>query len=195
MSRSSRLVIFLLLLTGTLSSCLNDLKKVDEIASQKDIGNEIGVNVEVDEMEEGYLRVKIQAPETIRHTQGENTTEFPKGIKAYTYDESGNIESSMSARYATLNEEQGQIQGMKAKNDVVVVNVKGERLNTEELNWDAKEKKIWSDAFVKIRTQDEIIYGRGFTSNEDFSEYTIRKITGTISVKEADMQSDTTTIQ
>ena len=71
-----------------------------------------------------------------------------------------------------------------AKNDVVVVNQKGEQLNTEKLLWDENTGKIYSDEFVKITTPDEIIMGKGFEANQDFSKYKIFKVTGNITVKE-----------
>ena len=37
--------------------------------------------------------------------------------------------------------------------------------------------------FVKITTADEIIFGDGFESNQDFTKYKIFKIRGTISLK------------
>jgi LPS export ABC transporter protein LptC len=176
--------LILLVFPLLLSSCVSDIKKINEIASQKEIGDENGSNVEVNVMEEGYVRVKIQAPETLRHMNGENKTEFNKGVKAFTYNPQHKVESWLTAKNAVLQEQQDQVIWMKVKNDVIVVNSKGEKLNTEELTWDAKAKKISSDAFVKITTKDEIIFGNGFVSNEDFSEYTIKKITGTIAVKD-----------
>ena len=65
---------------------------------------------------------------------------------------------------------------------MVVVNEKGEQLNTEHLVWDEKQEKLLSDEFVKITTKDEIIFGNGFEANQDFSKYRIFKIKGTISI-------------
>lgn len=165
-----------------MSSCVNDLKKIDEIASQKNIGEEIGKNVEVLVSNDGVVRMKITATETIHHTEGKNYTEFPKGIKAYSYNLNGDIESSLTAKYAVLNEAGGEIQGMNAKNDVVVVNAKGEKLNTEELDWNQKQKTISTPGFVKITTPEQIIYGKGLDAKEDFSQYTILHVTGKVKV-------------
>ena len=69
---------------------------------------------------------------------------------------------------------------MEAKNNVVIVNAEGEQLNTEHLIWDRKKRIIYSNVFVKITTEDEIIMGEGFESNEQFSKYKILKPKGTI---------------
>ena len=70
---------------------------------------------------------------------------------------------------------------MEAKYDVVIVNSEGERLNTEHLIWDRKNQRIYSNVFVTITTEDEVIMGEGFESNESFTKYKILKPKGTIS--------------
>jgi LPS export ABC transporter protein LptC len=71
---------------------------------------------------------------------------------------------------------------MEAHEDVVVVNEKGERLNTEKLYWDRNTEQITSDVFVKITTEDQVIQGTGLISNQDFTEYRILNITGIINI-------------
>ena len=72
---------------------------------------------------------------------------------------------------------------MVARNNVVVINEKGEKLNTEELVWDEEKELIYSNAFVKITTKDEIIMGTGMTANQNFTNYVIKNISGIIRVK------------
>lgn len=163
-------------------SCVSNLKEIDEITSKNAIGVETGKNVEVKVSNDGIIRMKIVASETIHHTQGKAYTEFPKGVKAYSYKPDGSIESSLTARYAVMNESAGEIQGMVAKNDVVVINSKGEKLNTEELEWNQKSKTISTPGFVKICTPTQTIYGKGLDAKEDFSVYSIREVTGTVKV-------------
>jgi hypothetical protein len=55
------------------------------------------------------------------------------------------------------------------------------------LIWDEEKKIIYSNSFVKITTSDEIIYGRGMTANENFTDYVIKNITGKIKVKTKDL--------
>ena len=72
---------------------------------------------------------------------------------------------------------------MIVRKNVVVINEKGNQLNTEHLVWDEKQQKLLSNEFVKITTPDEIMYGTGFEANQDFSKYRIFNIKGTISLK------------
>ena len=69
---------------------------------------------------------------------------------------------------------------MEAKNTVKVKNVNGDLLETEHLVWNEKTEMVYTEEFVKITTKDEVIYGEGLESNQDFTKYTIKKISGTI---------------
>ena len=64
---------------------------------------------------------------------------------------------------------------MEAKNNVVVVNQIGEKLNTEHLIWDEKKRRIYSNDFVKITKKDEIVIGEGMEADESFDKWVIRK--------------------
>ena len=64
-------------------------------------------------------------------------------------------------------------------------NVKGDLLETEHLIWNEKEI-VYTEEFVKITTKNEVIYGKGLVSNQDFTKYTIKKISGTIMLTHID---------
>jgi hypothetical protein len=73
---------------------------------------------------------------------------------------------------------------MEARNDVVLINKLGEKLNTEHLIWNPKKEIIYSEEFVKITTAVEIIWGEGFESNQSFTNFKIKQIKGTILVED-----------
>jgi hypothetical protein len=50
------------------------------------------------------------------------------------------------------------------------------------LNWSQEKQEIFTDDFIKITTANEVIYGQGLVSNQNFTKYTIKKIKGTISI-------------
>lgn len=114
------------------------------------------------------------------HTK-EPYTELPDGLKILFFDESAKVESQLTAGYGISYEKSDE---MIVRNNVEAVSVKGDKLNTEELVWSQKTQKISSDKFVKITTRDEIIFGDGFESNQDLTNYKIKKIRGTIRLKE-----------
>ena len=45
---------------------------------------------------------------------------------------------------------------------------------------------VYTEEFVKITTKNEVIYGKGLVSNQDFTKYTIKKISGTIMLTHID---------
>ena len=59
-------------------------------------------------------------------------------------------------------------------------NFKDEQLNTEKLFWNQETKKIYTDGFVTINTENQTVMGFGFSSDENFKNYKLSNITGTI---------------
>lgn len=74
--------------------------------------------------------------------------------------------------------------------NVRMSNVRNERFNTEELFWDMRNQKIYSDSFIHIERQHDILEGYGFTSNQDFSVYELRETTGIFEMKSEGERGD-----
>jgi LPS export ABC transporter protein LptC len=176
--------LFLLALLCTLIfSCENDIAVVNMLVSPSNLPVESGKNVKILYSDSAKIKVKLFAPQMDRYIKNkESFVELPKGLVLEFYNDSMRIISNLSSNYAIRHEKE---RTMEAKNDVVVVNEKGEKLNTEHLIWDEGAKRIYSEAFVRITTKDEIIYGDGFESNEKFTRYKIKNVKGTISINES----------
>jgi len=165
-----------------LSSCENDMSTVTKITSEKEADLEIGKDVEALYSDFGKVKAKLLAPVMQHSDEGKNPyTGMPAGLTLYFYDEKMRIQSQLTAGYGISYDASDE---MIARNNVVVTNINDEKLETEELIWNQKTEKIHSDKFVKITTRDEIIFGEGFESNQDISNYKIKKIRGTIRLKE-----------
>lgn len=162
-------------------SCKTDMEKIKKIAEGNDHFIEAGNDVEVLYSDSAKVRIKLTAGKVIRYLTPEPSTEMPNGVKVYFYNDSMQTESRLTANYAISYDNKDE---MIARNNVIVVNLKGKKLETEELIWDQKKEKIYSNKFVKITTEDEIIFGEGMESNQTFTEYKIKKIKGTINVKQ-----------
>ena len=168
--------IFSLLL---FSACENDMEKVKLLSSKGVEPIESSSNIKILYSDSARLQTEITAPE-MNHFETENSyLEMPLGLKAIVYDNEGKVKSRISADYGINYTRE---QKMEVKKNVVVVNEKGEQLNTEHLIWDEKSAKLRSDEFVKITTKDEIIFGTGLEANEDFTKYKIFNIKGTLSL-------------
>ncbi len=168
-----------------LSSCNNSLEEAKLIVSRANVNIEKGKDVEINYSDNGIVRIKAMGPTATRFNAEKPYLEFSDGIKIIFYNTSHEVESTLTAKHATAIENS---HSMTARDSVVVVNNKGEVLNTDELIWDEEKKIIYSNSFVKISTTDEIIYGNGMTANENFSDYTIKHITGKIKVKTSEFE-------
>lgn len=167
-----------------LVGCKNDNANVDWISKRSNVNIERGSDIEIVYSSGGENRIKAFAKEALRFNVEKPYMTFPNGIKVNFYDAAGNVETVMKANTATVYDGSSM---MIAKNNVEVINAKGEKLNTEELIWDESKKMIYSNSYVKISTEDEIILGEGMEANETFTDYTIKKITGVIKVKSGEM--------
>ncbi len=166
----------ILALCLALSSCENEISTINKVSSTEELPSLSAEGFEMIFSDSTVIRFKLQTPELIRHDdEKEPFTEFPRGVKIEKYDARMNIVSSISAQYAKNFDSDDR---WEAKNNVVAVNVNGDTLKTEYLVWDTQKQKISSDQFVKIIKRDQIFSGIGFESNQDFTKYHIRNLTG-----------------
>ncbi|HYV94546.1 MAG TPA: LPS export ABC transporter periplasmic protein LptC [Chitinophagales bacterium] len=153
---------------------------VKKIASPKEASKETGKDVVALYSDFGKVKAKLIAP-VMNHVDDEKNpyTELPAGLTLFFYTDSLKVQSQLTAGYGISYDKSDE---MIARNNVVVTNIYGDKLESEELIWNQKTEKISSEKFVKITTKDEIIYGDGFESNDDLSNYRIKKIRGTLQV-------------
>lgn len=178
-SNMKRFLVFAMLIL--LASCTNNMEAIKEVINQEFSKEEYGKNVEILITKKGNASIKIVAPKVVRNYEAKPYNEFPDGMKLKVYNEAGEAESTLTAKYGKLGDGSEE---MVAKDSVVVVNKNGQTLNTEHLIWDKKKSIIKTEGFVKIQTEDEIIYGDGFESNDDFTQYTITNVHGIVKIKE-----------
>lgn len=116
------------------------------------------------------------------HEFANGDKEFPDGIYIEMYNEFGTLESTLRANHAKYFAEEKHWRG---QGKVELKNVlENNQLNTEELFWNQFTKKIFTDKFVTIRQQGDVIYGEGLDANQDLSDYVIAKPKGEFEVKE-----------
>ena len=173
-----RFLWFILLLI-TATSCENDLEKVRLYSKGKNTPQETAKSIKILYSDSARVKVELTAPVLNRYETDNPYIEMPRGLHTVFYNSRMEPNSKLDAKYGIRYERD---QRMEARKNVVVINEKGEKLETEHLIWDEKQEKLLSDDFVKITTKDEIIFGNGFEANQDFSKYKIFNIKGTISL-------------
>jgi len=153
------------------------IEKVKLLSNHKIPPVETATGIRILYSDSGHVQVEILARELNRYDTENPYIEMPRGLQANFFDDSMHVKSKLTADYGIRYERE---QKMEARKNVVVVNEKGETLNTEHLIWDERTEKLRSNEFVKITTKGEIIMGTGFEANQDFSKYKIFNIKGTI---------------
>lgn len=130
--------------------------------------------------EKDRVKVKMKARKILEFKNGDQ--EFPEGIYLEFYNEVGVMTSTLKANHAFYFKEQNQWRG---RGKVEVKNIeKKQQLNTEELFWKPSTRKIFTEKFVTIKLETEVIYGTGLDAAQDLSFYTIRKPQGDFEIKD-----------
>ena len=174
----------LILLLAFTTGCKNDIKEVQKFVTDDTVAVQTAEGVTMLYSERGEVVFKLISPKIVQRDNKKKETVFPDGLRVIFYDSTGGaIRSELTANYAVKNDRERKI---IVTGDVVINNyVKDERLNTEELIWDQKIKKIFTDKFVTITTKDQVIYGEeGLVANESFDDWVINKPKGTLKFKE-----------
>jgi LPS export ABC transporter protein LptC len=164
-------------------SCTNDLKDVMALPKTRLTPDQEGDSVTMLYTDSARLRLMVKANRMLVFSKNvkEPFTVLPKGVFVTFFDEDETISATLKADYGVRFDLSKR---MEARYNVVVVNRKGERLETEKLVWDENRERIYTDAFVKITTGKEVIMGNGMESNQDFSKYEIKKVTGQFHLKQ-----------
>lgn len=179
-------MVFLYACTFIFPSCRNSTKLIDEVTKKDSLfPTDHGKQVEILYTDSGAVRWRLSAPVMNHYTYNvkERYIEMPEGLYLEFFNDSNKVKTTLKANYGIRYEDTKRTE---VKYKVIVTNASGEVLNTEQLFWDEGTRKIYTKEFVKITTKKEILTGTGMEAEEDFSEYTIEKISGTITVKDDD---------
>jgi LPS export ABC transporter protein LptC len=163
------------------TACENDLAKVEKIPTlEVSLPIETSKEVEIIYSDSAVVRARLTSPELKFYKVAKPYREMPKGLLVEFYAPGLILESTLKAKFGRKYENQGLVE---VRDSVVVVNKKGERLDTEKLIWNEKTGKIYTDKFVRIQTNNEVIFGEGLVANQNFSSYKIFKIKGVFNLQ------------
>ncbi|MFO8055398.1 MAG: LPS export ABC transporter periplasmic protein LptC [Bacteroidales bacterium] len=173
LTKSIAIIFYMLMLFA----CSNDMEMVSAISKEKELPVDIAKDVVISYSDSGQVKVHLDSKKMESYAGEKPYIEMPEGLYVKFYDNNGSVKSTLTANYAISHEKS---KTMEAKNDVVLINVKGEQLNTEHLIWKQQENKIVSNEFVKITTDDKILFGEGLEADETMDNWTIKNPKGTI---------------
>ncbi len=170
---------FAMLLSISLAlSCTNAQEQLDE----REVYD--GAFYEVEDLNLWYsdsavVRLVMKAAKMLKYENGDQ--EYPNGIYVEFYGKDTVITSILEADYAYYTKE---TELYKAVGNVKLESLKNQqKLNTEELFWDVRDEQVYTDKFVIIETQEDILHGEGLTAAQDFSSYRILNPTGELGLE------------
>ena len=130
----------------------------------------------------GLIRYKVIAEEWLVYANRKPSFwAFEKGIYLEKFDTLFNIDASIKADTAYYYEPS---KTWELKGNVQIQNQQGDKFNTEQMFWDQRDERIYSEKFIRIEQVDKVLTGIGFTSNQNMTEYQINNPQGVFSVEE-----------
>jgi LPS export ABC transporter protein LptC len=108
-------------------------------------------------------------------------TEFRFGLKVIFYDGKKDPVGTLTAKYARYLENKRL---WELKDSVRVINEKNELMETELLYWDQQKDLVYTDRFVRMTTEDQIVLGTGFESDPRLNNPHIRNVSATFYIKD-----------
>lgn len=140
----------------------------------------------------GVVRYKIIADEwEVYDRLDPSMWAFEEGIYLEKFNNDLSIEATIVADTAYYYDKQ---ELWELRGNVHIENEQDEQFDTEHLFWNQKSKQVYSDLYIRIRQQKRIITGIGFTSNQEFTRYTIKKTQGIFPIKEESTAADSTMV-
>ncbi len=121
----------------------------------------------------GITRFRMTAPKwDVYDKAAQPYWEFPKGIHIERFNIEFEVDANIHCNYAKFLENE---QLWELKGNVRATNILGELFETEQLFWNQRDEKFYSDSLIKITQTTRIISGEGFDANQSMTLYTIRK--------------------
>ena len=144
---------------------------------EKDIHDQLSTNVEITLTKKGNVTAKIKS-EVLKKNNQSLQLELFDNVNVDLFDENFQQKSLIKSQSAMVNEKENQI---KAYGSVVVISDDGKILMTDSLTWDNNSDKIYTDANLEFITSDsDTLYGTGFKSNIDLTNWNILQPRGRI---------------
>ena len=144
---------------------------------EKDVHDQLSTNVEITLTKKGNITAKIKS-EVLKKNNQSFQLELFDNVNVDLFDENFQQKSLIKSQSAMVNEKENRI---KAYGSVVVISDDGKILMTDSLTWDNNSDKIYTDANLEFITSDsDTLYGTGFKSNIDLTNWNILQPRGRI---------------
>ena len=165
---------YYLLLFFILTSCS---RSYEAEASLNDVHDQLSVDVEITLTEKGNIKALINS-KLLERNDNSLELKLTDNVNVDLYDDNYQHLSLITSNYAFVSETENKI---NAFGDVIVAADNGQQLWTDSLLWDNKADKIFTNASLTFISGNlDTLYGTGFESNIDLTNWKIIKPRGSI---------------
>lgn len=162
--------------TTVATSCKDDSNIETAEVTAGDVPTMMTRDVETLISDSGVTRYKINTPVWYMYDEVEEPYwRFPDGLNLVKFDNFFRTEATVDADSAIYYKRK---QLWRLDGNVNISNVMNEKFLTQQLYWDQRSHKLYSDSFIHIERTDRVLEGYGFESNEQMTQYSIRKVSG-----------------
>ena len=168
--------LFLPACSGKHKKFADAINKEDTLASMETLGVTTYIS------DSGLIRYKIVAEKwDIFDKKNPSFWAFERGVYLEKFDTLFHIDASIKADTAYYFDKKKL---WELRGNVHIQNLQGDKFDTEQLFWDEKEQRIYSDKHIHIEQADQgqIDGYYGFESNQQLTEYTIYNNSGIFNV-------------
>ena len=159
-------------------------KKIDVI-KKSDIESlpfQTATDVQTEYTDSGKVQLVLETPLIEKFTNTKSPySEFKEGLKVLFYDGHPEPIARLSSKYAKYND---NTRIWELKDSVIAINEKNEMLETEMLYWDQTKELVYTDRFVRVTSDEQIVMGTGLEANSRFSSWEIRNVSAVIYISD-----------
>lgn len=179
-----------LLIVLTFSSCFsNKTEELQAVENEQERPSLTVHDLHTVVTDSGFIKYDFETSDLMQYDNvDEPYINFPKGLTFKMFSDKGkNMKTTIKCNNAKFYKSKNI---WELNNDVEARTGKGDVLNSEQLFWNTKEHRIYSDKFVRISTKNQIITGYGFESDEKMSKYEIKNPGGEIEIPNVQRNTD-----
>lgn len=179
-------IVFALVLTLAVVSCKEDSTSVVSHPTNPDVVPTMTTSdVQTVISDSGHTRYRISTPlwnmfEEAKHPHWT----FPKGVTCEELDDNFKTASTIKCDSAYFDKMNNL---WTLTGNVRITNPAGDVVLTDELMWDQRAHRMYSEAFIHIEKQGRIIEGYGYESNERLTTYKLRQVEAIFPIDESRM--------
>jgi len=166
---------FLILQSGCVTS---DETLTESVSETENISTQVITLGEFVYSEKGEIKNILEAGR-LERSEDHDIWKVSEGFRLYIGGDKYNYQAVLSGGRGNYNPNSGHL---IARDGVELINLEGERLNTEYLVWSHDSDKVHTNRPVSIQTSSGTLHGKGLEADSRFEHYRILDPTGAFDV-------------